>query len=89
MVWIRSQHEKEAEIVAQGPVRRNLHNIQLINFAEFFFLRHCGTRHTRKLIIQTEIILKGDCCQRLRFTRNLNGFIDPGRCQKGGGVLPY
>ena len=48
-----------------GTVGGNLHNIQIVNGAEFLGFRHGGTGHAGELVIQAEIVLERDGGQRL------------------------
>ena len=43
-----------------GFVRRDCRNTQLVDLTELGILGHGGTRHARKLVVQTEIILQRD-----------------------------
>ena len=41
-----------------GFVRRDFENVKSVNSSEFFLFRFRRTRHTRKFVIQTEIVLE-------------------------------
>ena len=44
-----------------GFVCGNGNNIKFVYVLKFLFLRKSGTRHTRKLVVQSEEVLEGDC----------------------------
>ncbi len=52
-------------------VGRNGNDVQRINFLKFDAFGHCRTRHTRQLVIQTEVILEGDGRKRFGFALHL------------------
>ena len=56
-------------------VCRNLYNVQIVNFTEFFFFRHSSTCHTGQFVIQAEKVLEGNGCQCFAFTSNGNAFF--------------
>ena len=41
-------------------IRRNHNYVHVVDFTEFVFFCLCGTCHTRKLVIHSEIVLKCD-----------------------------
>ena len=56
-------------------VGRNSDNVQLVDLSEFFFFCHSRTGHTRKLIVQTEIILICNCSNGFGFSCDFNAFF--------------
>ena len=50
----------------------DLHDIQLIDRAEFLFFRQCRTSHAGQLVKQTEIVLERYGCQRLVLLLNID-----------------
>src|SRR5690606_24252181 len=56
-------------------VGRYYHGIQLIDGAELKRFGICGTGHPRQLLVQTDVVLEGDVCQRLVFVWNIRAFF--------------
>ncbi len=56
-------------------VCRNNDNVKRIYGTEFTFLRLCRTRHTRKLFIETEIILERNGRKSFILLANFNAFL--------------
>ena len=56
-------------------VGRYYHGIQLIDGAELKRFGICSTGHPRQLLVQTEVVLEGDGCQRLVFVLNIHAFF--------------
>ena len=58
-----------------STVCRNRHNLQIVRIHEFGGFCLCRTSHTRKLGVHAEVVLQGDCRQRLVFFFNLDAFF--------------
>ena len=58
-----------------GAVGRDLHDVKVINLAEFFLLGKCRTGHARELVIHAEIVLEGDGGKRFRFVFDLDALF--------------
>ena len=57
------------------PVGGNHHHIQLVDAPEFACFRLCGTGHTGKLVIHTEVVLESNGCEGLGCSLNLHVFL--------------
>ena len=78
-------------------VRRNRHDTQLVGRPKFGGFGFGGTRHSRELLVQTEIVLQRDGGQRLVFSLDLdalfgldglvNTFVVPATRQNSAGVF--
>ena len=55
-----------------GTVRRNFNDVEVVDRAEFLFLRERRTGHTGELAVQAEVILERDGRKRLAFSRDLD-----------------
>ena len=53
-------------------IRRNNLNRNVINLTELCILGHCGTSHTRELVVHEEVILERNSCQSLILFTHLN-----------------
>ena len=58
-----------------GTVRRNFNNVEVVYFSELVFLGESCTRHTRELMIHSEVVLEGDCRDGSVFLLNLYAFL--------------
>src|SRR5437588_2236114 len=56
-------------------MRRDLHNIQLIDFIQFFRLCDGGTRHTGQLLIQAEKVLVGNRSESMILALHLDALF--------------
>ena len=56
-------------------VSRDFNNVEGVDLLEFLALCHCGTGHTGKLLVKTEIVLEGDGCKSFALVLNLNAFF--------------
>ena len=54
-------------LTAHGFIGGNFDDVERINSTEFALFRLCGTRHTRKFTVKTEIVLECDGCVRFVF----------------------
>ena len=64
----------------------DLHYVKAVNFTELVFLGQCGTRHTRKLAVHTEIVLEGDGCKRFVLFLYLYAFLCLNRLMQAVGI---
>ena len=58
-----------------GPIGGDGHDIQVVDFEEFFGFRHRGSGHPGKFAIQLEVILKRDGGQCLGFGLDFDAFF--------------
>ena len=58
-----------------GQVGGNFNDIQLVNFVEFTRFGRRGSGHARQFGIHAEIVLEGDCCERLVLWLNIHAFF--------------
>ena len=58
-----------------GLVGGNLHHVQAVDLTELVVLGHGGTRHTRELLVHTEVVLEGDGGQGLVLLLDLHPFL--------------
>ena len=58
-----------------GPVGRDLHNVEVVDADELVLLGLGGTRHARKLFKHAEIVLIGYRCDGLVLVLDLNAFL--------------
>ena len=58
-----------------GLVGRNLDNVELVDLLELLALGLTCTCHARQLAVQTEVVLEGDCRERLALALNLYALL--------------
>ena len=58
-----------------GAVGGDLHNVERVDRSKLRFFRFRRTRHTRKLLVKTEIVLEGNGRVRLIFAAHFHAFL--------------
>ena len=65
-----------------GTVCRDLDDVEVIDCAEFFFLRQCRTGHTGELAVEAEVVLEGDGRKGLALACDLHVLLGLDRLMK-------